>query len=287
MALYRFVHSTFWSDSRVMEEMTPEDKYFYLYLLTNQSTTQIGIYQITKKKIAFELGYSNESVRTLMERFENHHKLIKYNTATRELAIKNWGKYNFTRLGKPMVDCIKKELQGVKDLSLVEYIIENIEKTEVIALYNSLLLSNNHVLASGDTIRGEKQEQEEKQDKKEKEEEKEEQKQIEKTCGSGFDIREVFNHIERCGFGLLSPIIIEKVTADIEIYGTEWVVRAAEVAAEKGKPRYDYFKDILSNWKINGCGYKNHKIGGFKDGYDDKDDKQNASNGYDFSKYGG
>lgn len=285
MALYRFVHSTFWSDSRVMEEMTPEDKYFYLYLLTNQSTTQIGIYQITKKKIAFELGYSNESVNILMERFENHHKLIKYNTATRELAIKNWGKYNFTRLGKPMVDCIKKELQGVKDLSLVEYIMESIEKTEVIELYNNLLLSNNDGFTTRDTIRGEKQEQEEKQDKKEKE--KEEQKQIEKTCGSGFDIREVFNHIERCGFGLLSPIIIEKITADIEIYGSEWVVRAAEVAAEKGKPRYDYFKAILSNWKINGCDYKKHKIGGNKDGYANQDDKQNASNGYDFSKYGG
>ncbi|WP_251551425.1 hypothetical protein [Neobacillus muris] len=74
--------------------MTPEDKYFYLYLLTNPHTTQIGIYKITKKQIAFDMGYSIETVHSLMDRFITHHKLIRYNPETGELAIKNWRKYN-------------------------------------------------------------------------------------------------------------------------------------------------------------------------------------------------
>jgi hypothetical protein len=87
------VRTDFWKKPIVSEEMTPEDKFFYLYLLTNPHTTQIGIYKITKKQMAFDLGYSIESVHSLMERFINHHKLIRYNPETRELAIRTVCKF--------------------------------------------------------------------------------------------------------------------------------------------------------------------------------------------------
>lgn len=69
------VRTDLWNNPMVMEEMTPEDKYFYLYLLTNPQTTQIGIYKITKKQIAFDLGYSIESIQSLMDRFMKLHNL--------------------------------------------------------------------------------------------------------------------------------------------------------------------------------------------------------------------
>ncbi|PEZ81277.1 chromosomal replication initiator DnaA, partial [Bacillus cereus] len=47
MAIFRQVHTSFWNDVKVQEEFTPEDKYFFLYLLTNPQTKQIGVYQIT------------------------------------------------------------------------------------------------------------------------------------------------------------------------------------------------------------------------------------------------
>jgi hypothetical protein len=119
MAKYRMVRTDFWKNPIVSEEMTPEDKYFYLYLLTNPHTTQIGIYRITKKQMAFDLGYSIESVHSLMERFTRHHKLIRYNPETRELAIKNWGKDNLHKGGKPVMDCIFSELKDVEDTSLI------------------------------------------------------------------------------------------------------------------------------------------------------------------------
>ena len=49
MAKFRQIYINFWSNPYIQEEMTAEDKYFYLYLLTNEQTKQIGIYQITKK----------------------------------------------------------------------------------------------------------------------------------------------------------------------------------------------------------------------------------------------
>jgi uncharacterized phage protein (TIGR02220 family) len=162
MALFRTVYTSFWDDPRVVEEMTPEDKLFFLYLLTNQKTTQIGVYQLTKKEMAFTLGYSTESINSLMDRFENHHKLIKYNPETREVAILNWGKHNFNKGGKPIEDCVKKELESVKDFSFVKLIAERTPSER----FKTLL---NQPFNDTSTIRGQKEEEKE----KEKEEEKE------------------------------------------------------------------------------------------------------------------
>jgi hypothetical protein len=137
MAKYRMVQTEFWKNPIVSEEMSAEDKYFYLYLLTNPYTTQIGIYKITKKQMAFDMGYSIENIGSLMERFIHNHKLIRYNPETRELGIKNWGKDNLHKGGKPIIDCILSELKEVEDLSLIQYVAESIPKQEICSLYES------------------------------------------------------------------------------------------------------------------------------------------------------
>jgi hypothetical protein len=139
MAKFRKVRIDFWMDPIVSEEMTPEDRYFYLYLLTNPRTTHIGIYKITKKQMAFDIGYSIESIHSLMERFIIHHQLIRYNPDTRELAIKNWEENNFDKAGKPMMDCIFSELKDVKDTSLIQFVLESIKKQEFRSLYESFI----------------------------------------------------------------------------------------------------------------------------------------------------
>src|SRR5690625_3261882 len=137
MAKFRMVYTEFWNDPKTIEEMTPEDKYFFLYLLTNPNTKQIGIYQITKKQMAFDMGYSMETINSLLDRFLNHHDLAKYNEDTREIAIRNWGKYNLTRGGKPMIDCVSSELKEVKDLSLIDYVGENVGNATLKHLYDT------------------------------------------------------------------------------------------------------------------------------------------------------
>lgn len=62
--------------------------------------------------MAFDLGYSMESVNSLLDRFENHHKLVKYNPETRELAIINWGKYNLNRGGNQLRIVFAKNWMG-------------------------------------------------------------------------------------------------------------------------------------------------------------------------------
>lgn len=163
MAKFRHVHTTFWQDPKVTEELTPEDRYFYLYLITNPNTTQIGIYPITKKQMAFDLGYSIESVNSLMDRFENHHKLILYNNDTREMAIKNWPKYNLNKGGKPILDCVTKELKEVKDKSFMSVLSPKIENTNIRDLFERYA---DDTLHDTSTTSGQKEKEKEKEKEK-------------------------------------------------------------------------------------------------------------------------
>lgn len=123
--IYRQVFSTFWSDPNVVDSFSPEDKYFYLYLITNEHTNQCGIYQISAKQMAFDLGYSVEAVRALIERFQSHLKRIRYNQETREMAILNWAKHNYPeKTTDNRFYCIEDELEMVKDRTLVDMVLK-------------------------------------------------------------------------------------------------------------------------------------------------------------------
>ena len=122
----RCVSTGFWNDDKVLNDFSPEDKYFMLYLLTNPYTTQLGVYHLPLKKVALELGYSLEAVNTLLDRFENKYRIIKFNRATSEIAIKNYLKHSIIKGGKPVMDCLERDLKSVKDLSLVGYVFSHI-----------------------------------------------------------------------------------------------------------------------------------------------------------------
>ena len=194
MAIYRHVHVEFWKDPKVLEELTPEDKLFFIYLLTNPNTTQIGVYKITKKQIAFELGFSIESVNALMDRFINNYGLIKYNNDTREICLKNWGKYNLNKLGKPMLDCVRSELKNVDDKSLLEFIKPSISKDEIVSLFDEAIYldkvndKDDHKYNDRYTLSTQKKKEKENKNKKEN-------KNIgEKSNGSDIKTTREFKH---------------------------------------------------------------------------------------------
>lgn len=123
----RIVDTSFWTDNKV-DEFTPEDKYFMLYLLTNPFTTQLGIYEISVKQAAFQLGYSIEACRALLERFEKKHKVLLFSKATNEVAIKNFLRHSIVKGGAPVRDCLVKELKKVKNRDLIAYVFSHVKK---------------------------------------------------------------------------------------------------------------------------------------------------------------
>ncbi len=123
MAIYRQIHISFWQDEFVLN-LTPEEKYFYIYLMTNSKTSQCGVYQIPKKVMELETGYNRETIDKLLNRFIEYKK-IEYNEETSEVNLVNWLKYNSSKSPK-VISCIKKELDIIKFLPFKQYIIDSL-----------------------------------------------------------------------------------------------------------------------------------------------------------------
>lgn len=132
MGIKRIVDVQFWNDDKVLEYFSPEDKLFMLYLMTNPHTTQLGVYPINKKHMSFELGYTIDVINVLLDRFENKYEMIKYSNETKEIAIKNYLKHSIIKGGKPVEDCLMKEIKQVKDKSLLGYVYSNIKDCETL-----------------------------------------------------------------------------------------------------------------------------------------------------------
>lgn len=129
MGIKRIVDTSFWTDGKV-ENFTPEDRYFMLYLLTNPYTTQLGIYEISIRRVAFELGYSDDAVKALIERFANTHGIILYSKETGEIAIKNFLRHSIIKGGAPVRDCLIKELKAVKNKELIARVFAHVKGYE-------------------------------------------------------------------------------------------------------------------------------------------------------------
>ena len=119
MAAFRKISVTFWADSFV-GELTPEQKYFYLYLMTNDKTTQCGIYETSIRKVCFDTGYNSETVTKLLDFFEQKNK-IRFSKETNEIALLNWVKFNDSNSPKVLA-CVEKELKQVKNRVLIQYL---------------------------------------------------------------------------------------------------------------------------------------------------------------------
>ena len=76
MAIFRNIHISFWEDSKVQDDMNVNEKYFFLYLLTNPHTSQIGCYEITIRQMQYETGLDKSEIEQYLERFEKELGII-------------------------------------------------------------------------------------------------------------------------------------------------------------------------------------------------------------------
>ena len=138
MATYRQVKLSFWTDHLISDNFSAEDKYFFLYLLTNLHTNLCGCYEVSKTQVAKEMGYSEETINSLIDRFENKYNLIRYDKKTYELLILNWSKHNWTESPK-FRKLVEKEIESIKDKEFKEYLtgIFNGEDAEIYPISTS------------------------------------------------------------------------------------------------------------------------------------------------------
>ena len=126
MATYRQVYGDFWNDSKVVNKFTPEDRYFFLYLLTNSHTNICGCYEISYRQMAWETGYNEETIKKLMKRMEFELDVIRYSDKTNEVLILKWHKYNWNSSPK-VVKSLQTVSEYIKDEEFKKYIVNLLE----------------------------------------------------------------------------------------------------------------------------------------------------------------
>ena len=130
MPVYRNISLSFWTDSKVDDDFTPEDKYFYLYLLTNPHTTISGCYEVSMKQMCRETGYNEDSVTRLLDRMEHQHGVVQYSRDTKEVLIVNWAKYNWTTSEK-MLSGVMTAAHSIKCPEFRAFIAKKLKEKEL------------------------------------------------------------------------------------------------------------------------------------------------------------
>lgn len=111
MGAFSKIERGFWQDNFVLE-LTPEEKYFYLYLLTNERVNALGCYELRMKIAVLETGYNAESMKKYLDKFTSVGKIL-FDEETQEILIVNWHKYNWTKK-TGTINSILKDFKVVK-----------------------------------------------------------------------------------------------------------------------------------------------------------------------------
>ena len=75
MAKQRRVNTAFWDDPYI-ETLTKDEKYLFLFFLTNPHTNIAGIYEISVKKIAFYTGLTESNITKTINKFIKDDKIL-------------------------------------------------------------------------------------------------------------------------------------------------------------------------------------------------------------------
>ncbi|AFU13820.1 DnaD domain-containing protein [Bacillus toyonensis] len=231
MAVYRNVQVNFWQDEFILD-LTPEERYFYIYLLTGTKTKQCGIYILPKRVAELETGYSMETVEKLLNRFVEYGKIF-YDMETKELFIVNWLRYN-PILNTNVEKCVLRELKTVKNKEFIHMYLRRCleEEWKIPLLLQHFGMPEEEDTSSLQEVIEEKEV-----------EEVEEVESIEEAVPNSKVYKFYEQHISS-----LSPYIVKELKDWIQRVSGKVVLEALKIAFEHNKRTFAYVKGILRNW---------------------------------------
>jgi len=121
-SIYKKIQTRFWNDADVVNCFEPDDKLFYLFLMTSPLTTQWGIFEINHRYCANTIGWTLEKVVEVFARFEKTLKKIKYSPETSEIVVFNGLKYSLEGANPSYIKYLISGFDEVKNRSLLKYV---------------------------------------------------------------------------------------------------------------------------------------------------------------------
>lgn len=119
MEVFTRVERGYWQDEFILE-LTPEQKFFYLYLMSNSKVNTLGAYVFPLTMSTVELGYNKETVLKLLDHFAQVGKII-WDETTKEVFLLNWPKRNWNKRTATL-RALKKDVDALKSPVLREKI---------------------------------------------------------------------------------------------------------------------------------------------------------------------
>lgn len=110
-----------WENHNFLNEFTPEEKYIFLYCLTNPHRSFCGCYEITITQIANETGLRRIHVRSVLDRLQRVHKVLVYNDLTKELLLADWLEDTWSN-SKKWKKRVEREIQRCKCSKFAEFL---------------------------------------------------------------------------------------------------------------------------------------------------------------------
>ena len=126
MSLKRVVDTRFWNQIDVMERYSSQDKLFALYLMTCPRSTQLGIYSLPKRVIAFDMSLDDAQVGQLLARFQDDYQVIAYSDQPQEVAILDFLTYSLVKGGQPVERLLRNQAEDVRDSQLLVKVFQHL-----------------------------------------------------------------------------------------------------------------------------------------------------------------
>lgn len=173
-----------------------------------------------------DLGYDINTVEKLIDRFTNIHRIILYNKNNKELLVKNWYKYNWTKsnkLDKPLL----KEIENIKTIDFKDFVAKKYNKRDTVSIPYTYSIDTTVSDTVTDTVT---------------------ESNLEKT-----QIAEITKCYEE-NIGMITPAISEILFSYLENMNYELIIKAIKIATLQNKRNSAYINGILKDW--NRKGYK-------------------------------
>ncbi len=121
MAKYRAIYQTIWKDPD-FQKYSPDAKLAFVYLCTNESTSESGVYAITDKTIADETGLKRETIARLLDK---NLKNVIYDQDGHFIYVRKFRLYNAGGRPELVQKAIATEYRLSKQSYLWSFFIED------------------------------------------------------------------------------------------------------------------------------------------------------------------
>lgn len=89
------IERSFWETDEA-RDMTPEEKYFWMYLQTNANVNALGCYPFRMRRAMDETGYNKDTIEKLLDRMEGL-GLIRFDKKTMEVFLLNFSAISWSK----------------------------------------------------------------------------------------------------------------------------------------------------------------------------------------------